>query len=209
MEVQTIADDIILTEALNQSMSYQEYRHLTDDLFEQGKTTGDNHSEAMLAYTKQNIHRMARHDRTDKLIEGIEERFSGVHKPQIWMLITEAWCGDAAHAVPMIAKLADLSPKITLKIVLRDEHLQYMDRYLTNGGRSIPKLIAYDAETMKELGTWGPRPQPAVKIQKDGKAAGTPAGELKEKLQLWYGRDRNKAIQQEFMDLIDSWERGQ
>ena len=35
--------------------SYMDYRQMLDELFAQNKTTGDNHSEAMLHYTKLNI----------------------------------------------------------------------------------------------------------------------------------------------------------
>ena len=49
-------------------------------------------------------------------------------------------------------------PGLELRIVLRDEHPEVMDRYLTNGSRSIPIVIALDEE-FRELGHWGPRPR--------------------------------------------------
>jgi hypothetical protein len=58
-----------------------------------------------------------------------------------------------------LAKLAELNPLITLRILFRDEHPELMDTYLTNGNRSIPKLVATTADLQHQLFTWGPKPQ--------------------------------------------------
>ena len=73
-------------------------------------------------------------------------------------MIAEDWCGDASSTVPVLAKLADAVPGLELRVILRDQHPEVMDRYLTNGSRSIPIVIALD-EQFRELGHWGPRPR--------------------------------------------------
>lgn len=84
-----------------------------------------------------------------------------IDEPQWWMVLTEPWCGDSAFSLPVIAEAADLSEEITLRILPRDENLDVMDRHLTDGSRSIPKLVTF-SETGEELFEWGARPQGAA-----------------------------------------------
>lgn len=196
---------ISLMPDLTKTMSYSEYRTLVDDLMAQGKTTGENHSPGMLAYTEQNIHRMSRHDKHDKLLPELLDAVSELKRKLLWIVISEAWCGDAAHNLPILNKIAEQSANIEMRIILRDENLDFMDQHLTNGGRSIPKLVVFDAETEEEIGAWGPRPQVAQQIFVESKAAGEDYKVFAEKLHLWYGRDRNKTVQSEFVDLLKQW----
>ena len=55
-------------------------------------------------------------------------------------------CGDAAHVLPVLNKFAENDTTITLSILLRDDNEELMDRFLTNGTRSIPKLIILNAD---------------------------------------------------------------
>jgi len=119
---------------LDVSMTYSEYRDMTDALLAEGKTTGTNHSEAMIHYTKMNVTRMNRLDKTTKLLPELTEALASVKNDQVWLVLTEAWCGDAAQIIPVLSKIADASPHISIKLILRDEHPDLMDAYLTNGG---------------------------------------------------------------------------
>ena len=67
------------------------------------------------------------------------------------MVLTEGWCGDAAQVLPVINKIASLSDFIDLKIILRDEHEELMNKFLTNGSKSIPKLVAIDENKKGDL----------------------------------------------------------
>ena len=88
----------------------------------------------------------------------LRDALDGITEPQFWMVLTETWCGDSAYNLPVIAEAATRSPHVTLRILLRDDNPDIMDRYLTDGSRSIPKLVAFD-EQGNELFTWGPRPE--------------------------------------------------
>ncbi|MHC8520324.1 thioredoxin family protein [Rossellomorea sp. H39__3] len=67
--------------------------------------------------------------------------------------ITEDWCGDAMVNIPILLKLAEAAG-IEVKMILRDENLELMDQYLTNGtSRSIPIFIFIDGEG-KERMVW-------------------------------------------------------
>jgi hypothetical protein len=151
-------------------MTWEAYMELFTRLVAEGRTTGTDQSEALLAYTKLNL----------------------------------AWCGDAAQCNPIIAAMAERTPGVTLRFILRDEHLPIMDRYLTNGGRSIPKLIVWDDATKEELYNWGPRPADAQVLYTDYLA--TPVDQrnaeaMKEKLHRWYFDDAGVSVQRELLAL--------
>jgi hypothetical protein len=190
------------TAYLEKAIDYTSYKNHIDSLLAQNKTTGDNHSEDMIHYTKMNVTRMNRLEKTVSLSDELMETLNQLNQKQTWLVITEAWCGDAAQIVPIINKMAEVSPKIELKLVYRDENLDLMDQYLTNGGRSIPKLISIDAETGQELFNWGPRPVAAQKVYNELKATHTDYMKIAEGLHLWYAKDKTKETQKEFVEIL-------
>ncbi len=124
-----------------------------------------------------------------------------ITKPQTWMVITETWCGDSAHSLPIIAKISDLNDRLSLRIVFRDENLDIMDCYLTNGSRSIPKLVVFD-EYGDELFQWGPRPESAKNLVMRLKNEGVDKSEINKQLHLWYAKNRGEEIDKELSQLI-------
>jgi len=186
-------------------MTYAEYIKLIDDLLLDGKTTGPNQSEAMFNYGKLNRKRMLRLEKTAVLNESLCEKAREIGSKQIWLIITEGWCGDAAQNIPIIEKIAAENDLIETRYVLRDENPELMNAYLTNNARSIPKLIALDAESLEELGTWGPRPQAAMDYFIEMRESGIAKPLIMENLQRWYNSDKNQTIQQEFEFLIGAW----
>ena len=70
--------------------------------------------------------------------------------------MTADWCGDAMLCVPILMRVAEAAG-MELRFLIRDENLELMDQYLTNGkSRSIPIFIFIDADG-KERAVWGPR----------------------------------------------------
>lgn len=204
----TISEQVISPKVINNAIDYGEYRQMIEELLEQNKTTGTNHSDEMVEYTKMNVHRMDRLDKQIQLSDELVDKLKQVEERWIWLVLTEAWCGDAAQNVPVIAKMAEQSDNIELKLILRDENLEIMDKYLTNGGRSIPKLICLDAETLEEKGTWGPRPevaqQKALEWKEDPDIS---KKEWAEKLHKWYADNKAREIQNEFEELVSDWKK--
>ncbi len=190
---------------IEKSMTFAEYIKLIDDLLLDGKTTGEVQSEAMFNYGKLNRQRMHRLEKTVKISESLSEKANNNQRKMIWLIITEGWCGDAAQNIPTIEKIAAESGNIETRYVLRDENLELADAYLTNDARSIPKLIALDAETSEEIGTWGPRPQTAMDYYHELKDQGLEKPSIMEKLQRWYLEDKEKSLQSEFENLLSEW----
>jgi hypothetical protein len=194
-----------MKEYIERSMTYAEYVKLIDDLLLENKTTGTNQSEAMVGYGKLNRQRMHRLEKTVVVNDSLKAKVRAVRSKWVWLVITEGWCGDSAQNIPVIEKIAAASAHIETRYVLRDENLELMDAYLTNGARSIPKLIALDAPTLDEIGTWGPRPQPAMDYYAEMSAEGIEKALIKENIQRWYIKDKEQTIQREFETLIDLW----
>lgn len=152
-------------------------------------------------YRKMNLQRSSRVEKTYAVSDELKTIIQNIKDEQIWMIITESWCGDSAQNVPYIAKMAELNDKITLRLLYRDENLDIMDEYLTNGtSRSIPKMVVFDSEG-NELFQWGPRPQELVDQIEEWKKTMEPK-EWKEKIHLWYGRNRGAAIENEFIGIL-------
>jgi len=192
-------------EYLQKAISYEALVALFDELVAKGQTTGFDQSEAFVHYTVLNQQRMHRWEKTIQLLPSVESAMRSITLPQTWLVLTEAWCGDAAHIIPVLHTLAALNPLITLGFVFRDENPELMDRYLTNGvSRSIPKLIAVDTATLEELFTWGPRPAPLQEIFLKMRDEGMAYAAIKEELQRWYNKDKAVTIQQEMTALASA-----
>ena len=191
---------------LDGGFSYSEFVELTERLVQENRTTGANQSEEYLAYTRICLQRMVRWNKTSKVSEKLELLVKKVNQPQVWLVITEAWCGDGAQSIPHLAKLADLTPLITLKIIFRDEHPDLMDAYLTNGNRSIPKLVAMTADLQQELFTWGPKPKYLLDLHAAFKqnSEGRSYSDFLEEVHLWYAKNKQKDLESEIYPLISS-----
>ncbi|MCK4246628.1 thioredoxin family protein, partial [Candidatus Bipolaricaulota bacterium] len=80
--------------------------------------------------------------------------------PQRVLVITEPWCGDSLAILPVVIKLFQEAGNGEIRIVLRDQNPELIDRYLTHGGRAIPIVVFLD-ENFEERFHWGPRPAQA------------------------------------------------
>jgi hypothetical protein len=114
------------------------------------------------------------------------------------LVIAEDWCGDASNTVPILAKLVDAVPELELRIILRDQNSAVMDRYLTNGSRSIPIVIALDQE-FREVGHWGPRPG-VLQAWVMANITTMPKAELYPLARKWYARDSGESTLREVLE---------
>ncbi len=193
----------LIREKLRVAVDYQTYRNTVSELASKGLSSGLQQSEANANYTRLNDARMRRLDKTIRVPEKIEERFRNFQGDQTWLVVTESWCGDAAQTIPAINKLAALSDDIDLKLIYRDTHPELIDVFLTNGARSIPKLIAMDNVSGKIINEWGPRPSAATVMAENYKAEhGTLTPSFKKDLQVWYNKDKGQTTIQDLAELI-------
>jgi hypothetical protein len=190
-----------IKEADIEAMTYEEYRKLVSDLAATKSNSGPDKTDALAEYTQLNDKRMNRWDKTLKIPVEIQEKISKIDRKLTFLVLTESWCGDASPSLPVMNKIAELNPNITFKIVFRDENLDLMNLFLTNGGMSIPKLIIH--EEGEVLANWGPRPSNATKMVEDYKAAnGKLSAEFKQELQVWYNKDKGQNILNDIVSLL-------
>ena len=192
---------------IEKAISYEEYIELVNRLLKEGKATGDVQNESRLEYTRLNLVRM---NRVAKTLVHDEDAFAAVatvDRPQTWLIITEGWCGDAAQNLAVVEHIASASENIKTRYILRDENPELMNEFLTNGSRSIPKLIAVDDLSGRVLGTWGPRPAAAQRYWNEMKDEGIEKAQLSENLQRWYNADKGVSLQKELAELTAEWSR--
>jgi len=189
-----------LNHIYSQALDYPNYRSHVDQLIESGKTTGDTQNEKYFEYTKLNIVRMNRNDKTVHLNEEQVASLSECVPVRI-LVIGDAWCGDTAQIIPVLHKMVEASAgKWEMHIISRDSFPALIETYHTNGARSIPKLLFLN-EQGEVIHTWGPRTASAVDILKHWKANQETMSkeDFEKELHLWYAKDRGQEIIQEVM----------
>ncbi len=193
----------ITVSAFDQGFTYVEYREIMASLVRENKSSGPKTSEKLSEYTRLNLRRMKRWEKTLILRDEVLQFCQNVTSSMNWLVLTESWCGDAAHLIPIFGKMAALNSQINLRMVWRDENPELMDLYLTQGSKSIPKLVAFSPKDKVEITTWGPRPQEAQQMVLDHKKnPQRPYSELQKDLQIWYNKDKGQSSQQEFLAAL-------
>lgn len=182
-------------------MTFQEYVQLFDDILASNTPQPPYNKPDYLHYTRLNLSRMNRWLKTMQLDEDVVNMLKNMNERQHWMIIVEPWCGDVSHSLPFLVRLAEQSPMITYDLQLRDSEPFLINTYLTNGTKSIPKLIVRDAEG-HDLFTWGARPKAAQQLMERLKATGADFDTVKEQLQKWYNQDKGRSLQQELKEKL-------
>lgn len=195
-----------LESSVNQGLFYSEYRKEVDRLISEGKTTGNTQSDKLVEFTKLNVQRMNRLDKTIQLSEQDLVKLHNNSAAYVWLLIGDAWCGDCAQIIPVINKVAEAgNDRITFKIISRDTLPELINSYQTNGANAIPKLLIMESDTLEVICTWGPRPKPAQDIMLNWKVNKDTISweDFEKELHLWYAKDRGTTIIDELVKLID------
>tara|TARA_R110000868_G_scaffold140690_1_gene356601 strand:+ start:10956 stop:11588 length:633 start_codon:yes stop_codon:yes gene_type:complete len=193
----------LVQDALKGALSYEDYRLMVGNLALEGKSTGSVQSEELGNYTLLNDQRMKRLDKTIKIDANSELKIKGVDQKITWLVLTESWCGDAAQTIPVMNKVASLNKNISLRLVLRDQNLELMEQFLSNGAMAIPKLISIDDATGNIIGDWGSRPTIANKMVEDYKGKyGNLSPDFKQDLQVWYNKDKGRNTLSDLLSLL-------
>ena len=184
-------------------MDFNTYSELFKEILDGNNTTAPYDDAHFVEYVKLNASRQHRWIKTGVLSQELINTIEKIKDEQHWVLITEPWCGDASHNAPFIAKIAELNPHIKLEIQLRDSEYSEIDKYLTNGGKSIPILVVRNAKN-EDLFVWGPRPAACQQIFQEMKNNNLPFEEQKVILQNWYNHDKGVSIQAELNEQISA-----
>lgn len=191
-----------IIERLNKGLTYAEYLAAWRDKLKTSTTGLDKDARKRIHYVRYNIERHDRVAGAYRPSDALVQSAAAIDRPQLWMVLAEEWCGDAAFAMPIIAAAAGNSDHVELRILRRDDNLDLMDRYLTNGSRSIPKLVAFDMNG-EELFQWGPRPATLQALREDLVAKGMEPGAIVQALVAWYEAGNWSEIDAELAALIE------
>jgi len=195
--------NIIDEKVIEKALTYEKYYQLIKELLHEGKTTGKEQIESRVKHARLNFQRMKRVYRTTSISDELKNLIQKIDRKQLWLVLSEGWCADASQNLPAIARIVEQNENIELKILLRDENPEVMDAYLTNGSKSIPKLIALDEKTKSELFTWGPRPRAFQNMVLEQKSnPKLTSEEFDELLHREYTRDKTQKLQEEFKELL-------
>lgn len=182
-------------------MNYIEYKQLFDTILDNPSPEYPYDDAMYQDYTKLNRSRMNRWSKQLVLDDNLVSRIKQIAAPQHWIIITEPWCGDAAHIVPFLIRIAELNDCISYDIQLRDSEPFLIESYLTNGTKSIPKLIVRD-ENGQDIFNWGPRPKGAQQLMDKMKAENADFETTKIALQNWYNKDKGVSIYSELIEYF-------
>ena len=187
------------------SISFQEYIALAKTIISSDERPPMYQDEKMLKYTSENLARMENIAANLRIDAKLYNEMQQIKGKQIWVCITEPWCGDASQIVPALFLISSCSPNVEFRILLRDSNEEVMNNYLTNGGKSIPKLIMLHAESLDEIAVWGPRPASLQQMVTDMKD--NPNFRFGEKVRIiheWYDNNHSADLQEEFITLLKS-----
>jgi thioredoxin-like negative regulator of GroEL len=190
-------------DTISKYYSYDEFFNHTAELVANNSSSSEA-TEEQVHYTALNQKRMERWNKTLQLSDEFKAVLNNLKQEQIWVVITESWCGDSSQVLPVIGKIvAESNKKIELRIIFRDEHPEWIAEYHTNGSKSIPKLVSFDKEG-NQLFVWGPRPAGAIEMFNKFKASN---GEItKEQFHLelhgWYAKDKGHGVMEELQKIL-------
>ncbi len=138
-------------------------------------------------------------------VDSYRSRLEGALPPLKIVVLTEPWCGDSVAIVPVLLKLLEGNQNVEIRFLLRDENAELMDLHLTNGARSIPKIIVLDAG-YNVRAVWGPRPKAAqaifTEMRADIEAGRSEKFDAIKKIRNFYSRDKGDAIATELTETL-------
>ena len=133
---------------------------MTRERFDTGLTY-----DAYKAAMSRNRDRVEENERKVVLDPQATRYFGSLPKPLNVVVLAEDWCGDVIANLPVLGRLAKDSGKLDVRIFLRDQNDDIMQRYLNKGQfKSIPVFVFFD-DSFRELGHWIERPASVTEVR--------------------------------------------
>jgi len=196
----------ITTTIISKAISFDKSLQHMEALIHTEQNSMPNETNNYSQLIKLNFQRMKRVYKTTHINDELKKAATNFSTHIFWVVLTNPRCGDSAQSIPVMQRIAEQNNMIQLKIIYSDEHPEILDAYLTKGTRSIPKLICLNADTLKELGTWGPRPKSFQYLLIEHKNNPVLSkSEFSEMIQRKYLEDKTKSLQKEFIELLKLW----
>ncbi len=189
---------------LSSVYTYKQYLDFSEEKISKiNKNELDEKGKKLFEYSRLNLVRSYRIQKSYRLKSEIVDLFNGINEKQIWLVITEDWCGDSAQNLPYIYNYVRNVQNIDFRIILRDDNLEFVDNYFNHtSSRSIPRILGFNSFG-KELFRWGPRPKVANNLVQQLMKEGKERTVINEKLHLWYGRNKGKELEKEIVEILN------
>lgn len=88
-------------------MNYTDYKQLFTKVLENENPDYPYDNAKYLSYTKLNWSRTKRWDKQLRLDDTVMTALENITESQHWIIITEPWCGDAAHIIPFLIQMSE------------------------------------------------------------------------------------------------------
>ena len=159
--------------------------------------------EGLRAFLADNRQKLDESDQTFQLPPSIASHLSAIERPVHILAIAEDWCPDVVRHVPVLQKMADASPNVTTRYIMRADHLDVFARHLTTGGEAVPKFIFLSPDYV-EAGSWGPMPNDCIPLIARGRASGD-IKTARESVAAQYNSDpQRRIVVEELLQQIDN-----
>ena len=117
-----------------------------------------------------NRERFDANERSLALSAGDLGPFRALSRPLHVLVLAEDWCGDVIANLPILGRIAEATGTLDLRVFPRDENLDLMDQYLSEGTyRSIPVFAFFD-ERFNEVGRFIERPRSVTELRREKRA---------------------------------------
>jgi len=180
-----------------------EYRKRWKDGLARSRTGMSATERKYYFYSKYNWERQEGVSRRYEPSPAFREAVNNLPEGARLLYLTEDWCIDSAYSFPVVDTIPDIRRDISLEIYIRDENLDLMDRFLTNGGRSVPKLIIRDADR-NDLCTWGPKVGKLVALRTQLQEEGADGPAVVNATSEWYENEGWLEIERELTETLAS-----
>ncbi len=158
--------------------------------------------EGLRAFLAGNRQKMDETDKTFKLSASVKSHLGAIGRPVHILCIAEDWCPDVVLHVPVLQKMADASPNVTVRYIMRSDHIDIFARYLTVGGEAVPKFIFLSKDFI-ECGSWGPMPAACREFIARGRACGDIKAARESVIALYNSDPDRRIVVQEILHEID------
>ncbi len=125
---------------------------------------------AFLKAARENIELMKARYNDLPIIEEDEELIKSIQNTINILVIGTDRCNDTAGNLPVLARIASLSPKVNLRILDSDKHARFHQEFRVNGKRKSP-VVLFLSEELFELCRWVERPNAVYRLVNE-KSAG-------------------------------------
>lgn len=188
---------------MHNGLTFEQYIAIWQERLAQPMKGMDREARRYLFYRRYNMERAGRVEAAYEMSDALKAAVDAIDAPQSWLVLTEDWCVDSAFSLPIISEAISHNPNVNMRILLRDENLDVMDRYLTNGGRSIPKLVVFD-EAGQELMDWGPRPDALTRARAAWASEGVEGAMISQRSITWYEAGGWHHVDAELADALNT-----